>query len=34
VYDNLDIEDESSDSDMADTFTKECRKRNELVAKR
>jgi len=30
----LDIEDESSDSDMADTFTEECRKINELVAKR
>jgi hypothetical protein len=30
----LDIEDESSDSDIADTFTKECRKINEWVAKR
>ena len=34
AHDNLDIEDESSDRDMADTFTKECRKISGLVAKR
>jgi hypothetical protein len=33
AHNNLDIEDESSDSDMADTFTKECRKMLGLLAK-
>ncbi len=34
AHNKLDIEDESSDSDIADTFTTECRKINEWVAKR
>jgi hypothetical protein len=34
AHDNLDIEDESSDSDMVDTFSKEYRKIIKLVAKR